>query len=1264
MPFTGSCYRCDKIGHRASECPSRPAAAAHVAASLEIVPYEDPYGEIAFAALHVAMASGGVSNCDLLLDSACSSHMICHRHLFTDFVPATTGAVAVGGGGVLGVAGNGIVRLKVATANRACGYFVAAITAMYVPDMGVNLLSMGTLLDGGWTIAPSGSSGTVRLAKGDVGFDNVLRNGVLHVPVLTPLNNVFPPAALAAGANVQATAQCAFTATVGTEVAHLTNAVPVNRLLLWHRRLAHTNVATIIKAAADNTMLGLDIGAYRSLETPCVACLKGKMPRGTFDSRSSALAEPAVASPGTPVKTVTFEMPTTSDLLELMCMDVRGPSSTRSIAGSQYSMEALDVHSRKAFTIHFRTRDVVPDLIKGLVHKVEQQTKRSVKEIRLDGAGEHKTTAFLAWAASRGTNLGFTAPRDSEQNGLVERFNRTLGDAERTMLAGGGMPPYCWAEAQQYATYIYNCRPHSFTGFAPNQLWYGKVPDVSGVRTFGCIVWAHLPKEDRKNKASARAYRGRLLGYEAGAKVYRVLSDTGAVKRTTRCVFDERMLHVLHGPAVVDEYDEDDQNISVLPYNGTRTVSASGAPDDAIVAGAPAAGAATTEDTDAAGATTADVPDIAADSAADDIPPPLDDVSAELDEAAAAGAASVGATDSASVGAGRRGLRARHPVMRLSTSETGQWVDCPSSANSAIGSLLPAGDPWRNSPIITDFAMSAVACLIPHTDEDWLNNLHAVEDIALHAGVFLAEALKGVLATDVPTPTCHRTAANHPVYGDLWNSAMDEEFNSLVEKQVFRLVPRSAAGSTPVARSALVFKVKSTSTGSVDKFKVRLCYGGHIHRGHGEDVSAPVARLTTLRMLVALVAANDWDMRQVDVKTAFLNGSLPNPRYMHQPPWCVDKEHADWIWELLKALYGMPEAARIWNQLVTKVLLEAGFVQSSSDDCLYMRYNPDGSVDLFALVYVDDFIVTGPGCPEGLLKSMKAAGWELTDLGEAKWILGMAVERNRITRCIKLHQQKYAMDVLKRFGYAECKSVSTPCERLLPPLPEDETPTDVEMYQSLVGALLYLANGTRPDIALAVGVLSRYSARPGPAHHNAATRVLCYLSGTIELGLVFGSMPEHDSLMGYADADYAGDHADRKSCSGSIFFHRGGPVSWRSVKQKCVALSTAESEYIALCLSVQEAVWLRRVMADMGSEQFGATLVYTGNQAAEVMAGRGVSAHSRTKHIAVRFHYVREQVAAKTVFVKWITTQKMLADLLTKPLTLEIFRRLVQLCMH
>ena len=165
-----------------------------------------------------------------------------------------------------------------------------------------------------------------------------------------------------------------------------------------------------------------------------------------------------------------------------------GPKPTQSIGGSLYTLTAIDVHSRKADTMHFRVRSTVPELIMEYVERVEHQTGRRVIEIRLDGADKHKSTVLLTWAARKGITLGFTAARDSKQNGLIERFKRTLGDAERCMLAGGRIPAYAWAEAQQYATFIYNCRPHSFTRFTPYQLWYGRVSDVSGVRTFGCVV--------------------------------------------------------------------------------------------------------------------------------------------------------------------------------------------------------------------------------------------------------------------------------------------------------------------------------------------------------------------------------------------------------------------------------------------------------------------------------------------------------------------------------------------------------------------------------------------------------------------------------------------------------------------------------------------------------------------------------------------------------------------------------------------------------
>jgi hypothetical protein len=278
--------------------------------------------------------------------------------------------------------------------------------------------------------------------------------------------------------------------------------------------------------------------------------------------------------------------------------------------------------------------------------------------------------------------------------------------------------------------------------------------------------------------------------------------------------------------------------------------------------------------------------------------------------------------------------------------------------------------------------------------------------------------------------------------------------------------------------------------------------------------------------------------------------------------------------------------------------------------------------------------------------------FEMADLGEVSFYLGMKVERDRASRTLKLSQEHYTKDILERFGMADAKPVSTPMEvktKLLK-WEKEVAPADRHEYQRLVGSLMYLMLGTRPDIAFAVGALSRHMANPGPQHWTAAKRVLRYLVGTVNLGLKFkGGLQE---LVGFTDADWASDPVDRYSTSGYVFILGGAAVSWTSKRQKSIATSSTEAEYMALALGTKEAIWLRRLLHELLHPAAGPTLINVDNQSCIKLA-KNPELHQLTKHIDIQYHFTRKEVEAGTIKLEYCPTKKMAADFLTKSVPLE-----------
>jgi hypothetical protein len=490
-----------------------------------------------------------------------------------------------------------------------------------------------------------------------------------------------------------------------------------------------------------------------------------------------------------------------------------------------------------------------------------------------------------------------------------------------------------------------------------------------------------------------------------------------------------------------------------------------------------------------------------------------------------------------------------------------------------------------------------------------------------------------------------------------WIAAMEEEMNSIRENGTWSLV------ELPRGHRAIglkwVYKVKRDENGNVAKYKARLVAKGYVQRPgiDFEEVFAPVARLESVRLLLAIAAHYGWGVHHMDVKSAFLNGDLQEEVYVQQPPGFADGTHQHKVLRLHKALYGLRQAPRAWNQKLDASLLAHGFTRCINEHGMYTRGG--GAARLIVGVYVDDLIITGGNA--GAVNKFKAEmmnTFRMSDLGLLSYYLGLEVTQG--AGGITLRQGAYATKILEKAGLGACKPSVTPMEMKLKLLKEGMTPSvDATDYRSLIGSLRYLCN-SRPDLAYAVGYLSRFMEAPREEHLAAVKRVLRYVAGTVHWGLHYcpGRRTEGvPKLVGYSDSDLAGDVNDRKSTSGLIFFLAGGPVAWQSAKQKVVALSSCEAEYIAAAGAACEAVWLARLMAELVGGAVLAPKLKVDNKSAISLMKNPVH-HDRSKHIDVKFHFIRECYEKKLIDVEFVGTELQLGDILTKALGRVRFQEL------
>ena len=488
-----------------------------------------------------------------------------------------------------------------------------------------------------------------------------------------------------------------------------------------------------------------------------------------------------------------------------------------------------------------------------------------------------------------------------------------------------------------------------------------------------------------------------------------------------------------------------------------------------------------------------------------------------------------------------------------------------------------------------------------------------------------------------------------------WQDAMEKEMKSLNDNEVWELVElpegRKAVGSK------WVYKVKTDANGSIERYKARLVAQGFSQK-YGTDYDetfCPVVRLESFRTIVALAVQYGLKVHQIDVTTAFLNGELKEVVYMRQPQGFIAKGQEHLVCKLKKSIYGLKQSPRCWNTALHNQLTMMEFVQADSDPCVYRA---SGGEVFFMGVYVDDIILAGES--EKRMKEVKDTltnKFDIKDMGELHYFLGMKIQLDK-TGDIWIGQPAYAESLLQKFGMSEAKPVSTPVDTSIKFIQatEDEKCIDQQVYQSAIGSLLYLSVATRPDITFAVSNMARFSSKPTTQHWTGVKRIMRYLQGTINHGILYTKLSSRECI-GFSDADWAGDLDNRRSTSGYLFQISGGPVSWRSKKQSSVALSTAEAEYVALASSAQEAVWMRQLTTELGSAPTDATTIFEDNQSAISMASNP-QFHGRAKHISIKYHFIREKVSDGMVKLRYCPTTEMIADMLTKGLSKEQLAKL------
>jgi transposase InsO family protein len=907
-----------------------------------------------------------------------------------------------------------------------------------------------------------------------------------------------------------------------------------NTMRLWHRRMGHFSPSSIRYMDSKNMVKGLKISEPGEYDRLCAGCAHGKSHRLPLPNASTSQYSK----------------------MELLVMDLTGPLPVPTWDGKLYALVIVDAKCRYPVGRLLKSKDEVGAMVRDVVSMLERQSGLKAKHFRSDNGTEFVNSVMNEFCQRNGIIHETTVPYTPEQNGIAERAIAVLFEMIRSMLHTTNLDLRYWGEAFMYAVHIRSLMlTSSLKEKVPYEAWTGRKPDVSHLRIFGSLGWAHVPKEVQHGKLESRAVRVRMLGWWTDeAKGYRLEDlENGKLIASRDVQFDEN-----DSPSELASIDLD------LPTSSSDAIN--------------------------------DLVDSAVDQDDDDQEPINDELITPVIDPT--------------------------PKIPPAPTKSKKWEDLPLRE--------PSSRERRPTKRFGEDEAHHVAFLTINGEP---NNY-----------VEMKESL----------------------ISDKWMEAVVKEYHQLKSMGVFEWVSNLPEGKKAVG-SRVVYRKKNDGYGKLVKLKARVVARG-FSQVPGEDFSetfSSVAKFSTLRVFLSLAAFLDYEIHQVDIVAAYLQGDLDEEIFMDVPKEIKDFINEGKFWRLKKALYGLKQAGRQWKKRLHEVLTKLKFVRTAADDCLYVFRNND-QILLIVLVYVDDMAVAGPDIHQiNSFKKNLINDFDITDVGELKYMLGIQVIRNRPNRTIYLNQSAYIHKILARFGMHDSHPVSTPltvnhnlslsqCPSNSEELQKYNDYADGIHYLSLVGSLLF-ATQTRPDIQFAVGLVAQFSKNPGIPHLAASKRILRYLKGTTNFHLVLGQRDsEKLNLIGWSDASWAQDPDTRKSVSGFVFDIYGGSVSWSSKKQSIVATSTMEAEYIASSNATKEAIWLRTLLKELDFPQTTATIIFADNQGCIALSNNPIS-HSRAKHIDIRYHFVRERVEHNEINLQFVSTKDMLADIFTKALPREAF---------
>ena len=949
----------------------------------------------------------------------------------------------------------------------------------------------------------------------------------------------------------------------------------ISELQLMHQRLGHCNIQALKVAIKTGNLKGVSDKALEQVMKQCTVCANAKIKKTTRPKESTTVA---------------------TEPLDRTHCDTSGKMRVPTYGGKRYFSVIVDEATRHVDVKLLKNKNEVSSHLKNYKSKAERLHNKKMKVVRTDNAREYLGKEFRGILNEEGVETQQCTPHEHSQNPYAERTIGVITGIANSLLAQSNAPPKLWGEAVMTAGIIHELTPKKVLEYkTPFELWRGRKPDLSRLRTWGCLAVVQIPKHKRW-KFNRNGCECIMVGYDLEKKAWRLMRlDNHELIVTCHVKFFENVFPykikkaadmvieylVPGGFSNIKDFDSGDEeelkpvniNLSNANENKNKTHSMEQYKENKRV------------------------------------------VTVEVKRETASPDTRIEQT--------RRG--STPTLIMEDESQTKNTYE----ENNVENEHHFIGTPNGYNTSMLSKAMSDFDPSKPRKTRNQ-NPVYSVEQEEEFDEEFLYLARE--------TMNYDTGIRRDPVN---FGNAVNKELDAFSEQKVFKLVPKPPNMDILLPNWVLELKWDG-------RHKARLTANGKRQiKGMNFDASfAATLSLPLMRIAITIMLLLDMIMGQYDVPTAFLNSPIDRPVYMYPPKgYKMPNGKEDWVWELQKCVYGLKQASRMWRSTFHDFLIELGFQQVHIETCMYVK-KTQHSLSII-VVYVDDFILGSTDEIEyihierKLVEKFKAKKFNLLDR-----FLGMNFKKN--DNKIFINQKDIISQMCTDYNLESGKEIEMPWPGgFIDPKPDEQVPfTNEKVYRSAIGTLLWIAMCTRPDIAYYVSFLSTFSNKPMKIHWEHVKKIITYLRSTANKGIMLNNDPNNSVITAYCDASHGDPNIERKSTTGFMFFFCGAPFYWASRRQKVVSVSSCEAEYYAMSEMAMEAQFFLQIFKDILDKNKN-VIAFVDSEPARRIAS-GDASLRKVKHIETRYHYVRDMVINKQLQLRWITKDKNRADILTK----------------